>query len=145
MNLFCQTPAKSQRGGGALGTNLPESELNRFILQEEKQELTPFACSVGLTRPVCWFALNSGRCFVLARSPGEVVIGNTNLSTFHFTVSSSVPLPKPGASQKIKRRRESKETETKTERKRRARRRESETVEGEGTRGGNVFLWECLT
>lgn len=48
--------------------------------------------------------------------PGEVVIGNTNLSTFHFTVISSVPLPKPEASQK-KRKRESKKRQTRTERK----------------------------
>lgn len=47
--------------------------------------------------------LKTGRCLELAWLPGEVVIGNTNLSSFHFTFSSSVPLPKPEAGQKKKR------------------------------------------
>ena len=71
--------------------------------------------------------------------PGEVVIGNTNLSTFHCTFSSSVPLPKPEASQKKKR--ESKRDEDREG----ARQGESETVEGEETGGNVFFLWECFT
>ena len=68
--------------------------------------------------------------------PGDEVIGNTNLSTFHFTFSSSEPLPMPKGRQK--RNGKVKGTELKRARKRRTRR--SETVKGERTRG-NVFFY----
>lgn len=69
--------------------------------------------------------------------PGEVVIGNTNLSTFHFTVSSRLPLPKPEASQKKKR--ESRRDRDEDRKKEKGKTGRSETVEGEGTQG-NVFF-----
>lgn len=119
-------PLLKARGEGATWHSPIWVRFKQVHAAEEKWELAPFACSVGLTRPVCWFAQNSGRCLELARSPGEAVIGNTNLSSFLLTFSSSAPLPKPEArNQKRKRQRKGK------------------TVEGEGTRG-NVFLRECF-
>lgn len=49
--------------------------------------------------------------------PGEVVIGNTNLSTFHCTFSSTVPLPMPEASQKKKKAKETVQKKTEIKKK----------------------------
>lgn len=76
---------------------------------------------------------------MLACSPGEVVIGNTNLSTFHFIFSSIVPLPKPEASQKNKRDRK-RDADKDGEEKKGARQSQSETAEVEGTRGSVFFM-----
>jgi len=97
VNLFCQTTVKSQSTGvGVLGTNLPESEWNRFIRQQDSLPPSAVWDSHDLFAGSLW-TVGDAWC-----SPGEVVIGNTNLSTFHFTFTSSAPLPKPEAGQKKK-------------------------------------------